>query len=352
MHKIKKCAIFGDLHLGINCFGFDRTREQVYILDFIADFVIKNYIDTVIITGDVYHTNRPHASSEMIMMSFLDKMIKNKIQTYILCGNHDYHNSCYSAIVPLQYQSIDYIHVIDTLNNPDNTGVYINGDWTFIPYSKYNQAEIVNNVKTKYAASHLTVEGALHGAESFMISNVVKSVSSFPKTLTHMFSGHIHKEQEVRHGDTTIYYHGSIIRGDFGERNDNKTMIVFDTENEIVNKIPLPAKEMILIHDDMKNINLDSVNHRDAIVKLVVDNWDQSITKEQYEKELYDRGCYRVYSVILNKYKKNTPVLNVDSDSTAMSINDTISNWYKETGNEKLYNNAMNYFNGAVDENN
>ena len=78
--------------------------------------------------------------------------------------------------------------------------------------------------------AHLNVTGADVGGGMFRISessDVVLDVAALPTGFDYVALGHIHKPQCIR-GQTHIRYSGSLDRLDFGERDQDKSVVLID----------------------------------------------------------------------------------------------------------------------------
>ena len=78
-----------DLHLGKRLHEFSFLDEQANILDQILSIIKKENIDAVLIAGDVYDKSVPSAEAVNLFDGFLSRLSKNKVETFIISGNHD-----------------------------------------------------------------------------------------------------------------------------------------------------------------------------------------------------------------------------------------------------------------------
>jgi len=78
-----------DLHIGKVVNEFSMLEDQKYILKQIMEIAKKREVDAVIIAGDVYDRSIPPAEAVTLLDWFLNSLIQNKIQVFMISGNHD-----------------------------------------------------------------------------------------------------------------------------------------------------------------------------------------------------------------------------------------------------------------------
>ena len=80
-----------DWHLGHTLFNFDRTAEQLAMLEQMASIVEEQKPDVFLLCGDVYHTPQPSAAVQTMLADGLVKIHEaNPLMTIVMtAGNHD-----------------------------------------------------------------------------------------------------------------------------------------------------------------------------------------------------------------------------------------------------------------------
>lgn len=80
-----------DWHLGQNFFGFSRHYEHQQFLDWLLITLKEQYIDVLLIAGDIFDTANPPSSAQQQFYKFLCAAKANTphLQVVIIAGNHD-----------------------------------------------------------------------------------------------------------------------------------------------------------------------------------------------------------------------------------------------------------------------
>lgn len=79
-----------DWHLGKKLDGYERIEEQKKFLSDLLNIVENNYIDIVIIAGDIYDSPNPPIEAEKLYYDFIKKIGElKKCNVIIISGNHD-----------------------------------------------------------------------------------------------------------------------------------------------------------------------------------------------------------------------------------------------------------------------
>lgn len=80
-----------DWHLGQNFFGFNRQYEHQQFLDWLLITLKQQFIDVLLIAGDIFDTANPPSSAQQQFYHFLcaAKLSIPHLQVVIIAGNHD-----------------------------------------------------------------------------------------------------------------------------------------------------------------------------------------------------------------------------------------------------------------------
>jgi len=79
-----------DLHLGKIIFDLHLTVDQQHILEQIVSIAVREKVDVVVISGDLYDRSIPPVQATMVMDDFLSRLlIDHGIKVIITPGNHD-----------------------------------------------------------------------------------------------------------------------------------------------------------------------------------------------------------------------------------------------------------------------
>lgn len=112
-----------DTHLGLVQYGSEEREEDVYrTFNQTIDTSIKDHVDFVIFSGDIFHVPNPNGTAIIHMANALKQLKQNKIDSFFILGEHDisrirttpipyvYHNLEFSKYIglgnPLEYKNI------------------------------------------------------------------------------------------------------------------------------------------------------------------------------------------------------------------------------------------------------
>lgn len=209
-----------------------------------------------------------------------------------LVGNHDIYwresievNS--SSLVLGEYDNITVHTKPSTLTLDDGTTIDI------IPWiCAENEREIfefISNSKSDLCVGHFEVAGfsMYRGAEAHdgLDGNIF---AKYELTL----SGHYH----TRSKKENIVYTGTPYEMTWSDYNDPKGFHIFDTETRQLTFIQNPYTMFVrLEYDDSKEvIDLNALDLRESIIKLVVVNKTDYYKFDQFVSKLYTKGCYEI----------------------------------------------------------
>lgn len=238
-----KFLIFSDIHIHPHKKSQERLQDCLNALDWIFQMAIANKVDSVLFGGDLLHDRQKIDSlTYMEVFNILEKYQNEKFKTYFLLGNHDLwfaNNWRVSSVIP--FKALKNIEIIDKTECKIIDGV----SWHFIPYTHDPVVELEklksNNVKESYLLGHLAIDGAKlnsFGSVSDVIVEhdgdmVIVNKNLFTK-YKRVFFGHYHSPQKL---SKTIEYIGSPLQLSFGEVNEDKHIIILDSESNTVSYI-------------------------------------------------------------------------------------------------------------------
>lgn len=305
-----KSLITGDLHLGLMVDGFlvngrtnSRLIEQMKIIGDMIDYMLINGVELFIVAGDIFHTNRPTSLCLSMFIDKINKIVSCGIEVIIIGGNHDFNMSGASSIEPIKeaYVNNDKVHVFSDIP-------HVLYGMLFVPYfSDDKRKNVTNKVDElmckfgpKYMIGHASIGGAVVGTEDFMIANSKSSFINIPNGISRVMLGHIHKPQEFFVGKIPIDYTGSIISIDFGERDDNKSFMVFDDKNNTIERIDIDNIKYIqveILEDDIDKYDWGSLKNK--VVKVIINNYTGKCSIVDIEHRLKD--IYMIRCIKFNK---------------------------------------------------
>ena len=80
-----------DWHLGQTLHNHDRTYEHQCFLDWLADTLVEERIDVLLVAGDIFDTANPSSSAQRQLYRFLQQARARvpHLQVVVIAGNHD-----------------------------------------------------------------------------------------------------------------------------------------------------------------------------------------------------------------------------------------------------------------------
>ena len=297
-----KFAFIADIHLSL--YGQDKREEKSHLperlhsiraaLHEVADYCVENNIRVMVIGGDILHGKSViYAIAQEIMLQFF-KDYNDFIKFYVIDGNHDLSGKGASVVSALR--PLEDVHGVEWIDHTVSERSY--NDIMFIPYS-HQVAENVKKNKSKVLISHFGLsEGVLNSGMSIM-QNI--SMNDLVGKYELVLLGHYHKPQEIITDDIKLYYVGSPIQLDWGEKGEDKRFLVVDTDTLDVQSIPTVGyRKHVELEVNSKNKEevfklAEAAHSAGDYVKIVktetVDiESDQFIIIDKSEKDITNRG--------------------------------------------------------------
>ena len=242
----------GDLHIGKYVHEFSMLEDQRHILSQIAGVAVRESVDALLITGDVYDRAVPTAEAVTILDEFLTGLLKQGILIFAISGNHDSPERVGFASRILEKQGL-YI-----------TGMYEDGgkkvtlndafgkvSFFSLPYCKPGvqgcadcQEMLERMVKTMQVDTAernvlLTHYFVTDGGRTPLLSDseTAVHVGGLDNVDADLFAafdytalGHIHRPQRI--GEGAVYYAGSPLKYSFSEAGCDKSVNIITLEEK------------------------------------------------------------------------------------------------------------------------
>jgi len=233
-----KFIFIADLHL--SRYGQDKIEdtsqlpERLYSITTTFNNVIEhcreNDIKTVVIGGDCLHGKSViYALAQGILLDFFRD--NKDIDFIVIDGNHDLSGKGNLSVSALK--SIDNEPNVQRIN--ESYFYDDNNDILYVPYS-YDMIDVIKKQKAKYLISHFGLnEGVLNSGIS-IVADI--SLANLTGKYDIVLLGHYHKPQEIINDNIELYYVGSLIQLDWGEKNEVKRFLVVDTDLNTIQSIP------------------------------------------------------------------------------------------------------------------
>ena len=237
-----KFLFTADIHL--SRYGQDKIEEKSNLPErlhsiknvcyYMGDYARENKISNIAIGGDILHGKSIiYTIAQNLMLQFFKDF--EDITFWIIDGNHDLSGKgkdAISALRPLEtVKNVVWITKtkLHYVNDEDSA------DILFIPYT-YDIANEIKLNKATILISHFGLnEGVLNSGISVVSDVKMNDLAGKYKLV---LLGHYHKPQEIGNEEIKLYYVGSPIQLDWGEKNDEKRFLVVDTKTLDVQNIP------------------------------------------------------------------------------------------------------------------
>jgi DNA repair exonuclease SbcCD nuclease subunit len=327
-----KIICVSDIHLSAFSYDpiIDGIPERLFTFKNVSKNILEyardNDISSVCILGDIFHTKSVIHSAAMSI--FLDFIRENRDINFILIdGNHDCSSKSGNGVSALK--SCDEESNVITIHEPS----LIENMW-MVPWNSDMIDAIKNPPKeAEYLFSHLGVSEAKFNSGISIVSDIgVKDLRQYK----HVYLGHYHSKQTV--GNMT--YIGSMFQLDWGEKNEEKRFIVFDSETGETQSIPTEGYKKYIEFDltnENKNLTFDKCKELKEAGHLVKLNLTEKIDineipegvrfVDKTEKDMTKRGVTSSMSENdrFVKYLELKDISESDRDSYMIEIMDAIS---------------------------
>lgn len=297
-----------DLHIGKYIGTYDLKEDTEYVLNQVVDTAIRERVEVVLISGDVF--DRPNPSEEAIKMyvSFLKQLLDKNIKVIAISGNHDsgIRLSAYKEILGKGY------FVEGEFNSPMRK-VSLNDEYGpvnfymlpfFTPFivksnlklekglENYDLAmdeiikrENIDTSQRNIILAHQFVAGFKFGGseEDFSYSNGdeknvagvgIISLDKF-QNFDYVALGHIHKPQKISR--ETIRYSGSLLKYKTSEIDGpDKSVVIIDLKEKGNIEVKLdpikPLHPFVKIEGLLSELTNTNPNENDYVYLIVDDD--------------------------------------------------------------------------------
>lgn len=355
-----------DLHIGKYMGTYDLKEDTEYVLNQVVDTAIRERVEVVLISGDVF--DRPNPSEEAIKMyvSFLKQLLDKNIKVIAISGNHDsgIRLSAYKAILGKGY------FVEGEFNSPMRK-VSLNDEYGpvnfymlpfFTPFivksnlklgkgwENYDLAmdeiikrENIDTSQRNIILAHQFVAGFKFGGseEDFSYSNGdeknvagvgIISLDKF-QNFDYVALGHIHKPQKISR--ETIRYSGSLLKYKTSEIDGpDKSVVIIDLKEKGNIEVKLdpikPLHPFVKIEGLLSELTNTNPNENDYVY-LIVDDDKTPIEAKNKLTPYYKR-------IVDIEFPNDTlqQKMNLDTSLADKRPIDFICEYYREKTNKDL----------------
>lgn len=355
-----------DLHVGKYIGTYDLKEDTEYVLNQVVDTAIRERVEVVLISGDVF--DRPNPSEEAIKMyvSFLKELLDKNIKVIAISGNHDsgIRLSAYKDILGKGY------FVEGEFNSPMRK-VSLNDEYGpvnfymlpfFTPFivksnlklekglENYDLAmdeiikrENIDTSQRNIILAHQFVAGFKFGGseEDFSYSNGdeknvagvgIISLDKF-QNFDYVALGHIHKPQKISR--ETIRYSGSLLKYKTSEIDGpDKSVVIIDLKEKGNIEVKLdpikPLHPFVKIEGLLSELTNTNPNENDYVY-LIVDDDKTPIEAKNKLTPYYKR-------IVDIEFPNDTlqQKMNLDTSLADKRPIDFICEYYREKTNKDL----------------
>ena len=276
-----------DWHLGHTLMDKTREEEMKSFFSFLIDVLIKERVDALLISGDIFDTGTPSNAALSLYYSFLASIKNTECKdVFIIAGNHD-SPSLLSA--PKEILEMVNVHIYAT---KEDIEPYVIDDKVVvlpIPFPRDQELRRLvqgGTIKEEDDRLRLAIE-ELYKTETEKTASAYPSLpivamghlmatninvedkpdlyigglgtidsGSFPKALSYVALGHIHKKMNLN-SSGTLCYSGSPIPFSFKEAKDTKVLKLVEIEGSEtkVRDITIPRfRNLFQIKGDKESI--------------------------------------------------------------------------------------------------
>jgi exonuclease SbcD len=295
-----------DWHVGRRIRGRSRSEEHGRVLEEIVEIARSEKVDLSVVAGDLFDVSSPSPEDERLVYRALLGLAE-VAPVAVVAGNHD-GASRLEAVKPLL--DLGRISVTAVPTRPEEGGVVHFADigvkLATLPFVSQRGivkvAEIMDQDPDQHhqgyegrlrglietltsgmdadtvnvLATHLTVYGGLTGGgerESHIFGYAIPP-QAFPGSLTYVALGHLHRQQRIA-ASGAVWYSGSPMQLDFGERGESKGVLIVDADPgkpASVRPVPLASGvPLVQLEGTLEQVLAATEDLGEAYVKVILD---------------------------------------------------------------------------------
>ena len=306
MSKKLKLIHTADWHIGQRFYDYDRKNEHQKFLEWLLTTIKERQTDLLVISGDIFDTSAPSATSQQLFYDFLYKLtlLPKKVRVIIIAGNHDgasrleaparlmniLNISVVGSVKKIQGEIDPEQMIIDIKDENEDIIAYI----AAVPYLRQGDYPAIKDVENVYTSGvsmlyemiydqiqskeekdiPVIALGHLHCATASLSDSErgikggleVIDDETLDAGFDYIALGHIHKSQRIS-GKDHIRYSGSPLPMSFSELNYKHKVIEveFEGKSKTYTELEIPRTvDMIRIGTPEKPLDKDK-----AIIELM-----------------------------------------------------------------------------------
>jgi exonuclease SbcD len=224
-----------------------RLLDFAATFDSIIDMCSSRGVKVVVLSGDSFNQRKPGPDTLNAFSTCIKRATSKGIEIVMISGNHDLTRGTNTTTLDVFHRlDIEHISVFTDF------GVKSFGDFhlVLLPYRDRKMLNANTNeeassiirtkieeltkdlVGTKIVVGHMMFEGTMgtSDSENFSLNEIVLPLSTFACVDAVVF-GHVHTPAIIQRTKPLIAYVGSMEKITFGDRDQQKSTIVIDTNN-------------------------------------------------------------------------------------------------------------------------
>ena len=202
-----------DTHLGLMQYGSDERENDIYdAFDQTIDISIKDHVDFVIFSGDIFHVPTPNGRAILQMANALKRLKDQNIKSFFILGEHDV-SRIRGTPIPYVYHNLEFAKYIG-----QGKPVYFQ-DVMLVGFDKLRKNEIPSHEKQFEDVDSLAEKHKGH--KILVMHQGITEINKFageltstdlPKNFTYYAMGHLHDHflKKFSHLGGPLAYPGSI----------------------------------------------------------------------------------------------------------------------------------------------
>ena len=258
-----------DLHLGKRVNAFSMIDDQKDIVKKILKVIKEEKPDAVLIAGDIYDKPVPSVEAVELFDDFLKQLSRQKLQVFIISGNHDSpERMAFAAelieasgihIAPVYGGKVEPVSLRDAYGTvniymlPFIKPVHVRSVFPEEKAESYTEAldvaishMEVDKEERNILLTHQFVTGAVRSeSEEISVGGSDNVDASVFAAFDYVALGHIHGPQQV--GRETIRYCGTPLKYSFSETRHRKSVTVLEMKEKGKNHIC--TVDLVPLHD-------------------------------------------------------------------------------------------------------
>jgi exonuclease SbcD len=312
-----------DWHIGKKLHKHELSEDFDLFIDWLCEIIKEQEVDLLLVSGDIFDLANPSSEARKQYFQALFRLQELKIKIVMTGGNHDSPNMLNApsdlirlldiniigglpenldeTIIPITNEKGDVEIVVAALpylrdadlrqavegqNDVERKKAILSGiENTFIKAGEICKSQYPDI--TAIAMGHLFAAG-METSESereIQIGNLAAfNANQFGDYFSYIALGHIHKPQQVK-AKVPTFYSGSPIPLSFSEHNDQKRILILDTEDFKIESLGVPVfRKLMIISGDLEILKqklngLNSQQGLDSLIELILKEDDYNAQK-------------------------------------------------------------------------